>query len=268
MNTSTTTRRTTRKRQASRYTPEQIAAFRAADKELTARADAVLSDPTSAYLGDYMTRALTGQISSRIMNYSLRNQMLLATQADERGIILRDVDTRKGWSRRGRAVRREELARPLRIVAYYGADDSTTETTAAADETDQDASPPYRTVARYEISQTEQDPTADPRTGHDSPCAHCAAAPGEECGPACTCPPCIAAMHTPGEQMSVSLIGQLEAAGYRVHIQPGEAPTTRVDHGSKTVHLGDDCEQPEGLTTLAAAVATAATKTITKPQES
>jgi hypothetical protein len=58
--------------------------------------------------------AISGSVSPKILPYSLHNKILLAAQAEDRGITLRDVDTFHGWKHRGRQVCKGK--RGLRIV--------------------------------------------------------------------------------------------------------------------------------------------------------
>ncbi|MBL1080263.1 hypothetical protein JK358_38295 [Nocardia sp. 2] len=82
-----------------RYTPEEIAQWRAEEQARAAHVDALLSDPD----------AVSGLVSSavrircaRFLGYSLRNQALILRQAEERGFPVTEVDTASGWRARGR----------------------------------------------------------------------------------------------------------------------------------------------------------------------
>uniref|UniRef100_UPI003F49B120 ArdC family protein n=1 Tax=Amycolatopsis sp. CA-290885 TaxID=3239925 RepID=UPI003F49B120 len=88
----------------------------AADGGIRERAAELLADPERAVA---MVRQLIEANSSpRVLRYSLRNQAMLSSQAEERGMSLIDVDTFKGWLNRGRVVRRGEHG--LRIVRPRG----------------------------------------------------------------------------------------------------------------------------------------------------
>jgi hypothetical protein len=115
--TRTATRKPTRKRQ---YSDAERAERARLDTELLDRANGRLAgDPD--FIRDFVASAVDG-MSARILSYSLRNQALLADQANERGITLRDVDTFRGWRNRGRGVRKGEHG--LRIIAPVGLDDA------------------------------------------------------------------------------------------------------------------------------------------------
>src|SRR5262245_15375683 len=97
------------------YTPEQRAERDAKDAELREQARELLADPDAV-------AAMVAQViqtrSRRVASYSIRNMALLFKQAEERGAVLTDVDTYKGWRARGRGVRQGETG--YRIVRPVG----------------------------------------------------------------------------------------------------------------------------------------------------
>lgn len=143
-----------------RYTQEERAERNAADRALCAAARDLLVDP------DAVT-SLVGQLttesrSPKVLSYSLRNQALLATQAEARGIALTDVDTFRGWIERGRCVRRGEKG--LRIVVPKGTEsggDAETEQTSTNQEEqteeggDEETRTRFRMTPVFDISQTD-----------------------------------------------------------------------------------------------------------------
>lgn len=230
-----TRKKTTTKRRTRRpATPEQRKAARQRDAELRQLADAALADPR---IGARVLELLN--CSPRILGYSLRNQALLMEQAAAKGIELRDVDTFKGWKRRGRGVREGETG--LRLVAYVGEDDG--EDQAATDdpeawdqrpdatEDDENAHPRFRTFAVFDISQTEGVETIH--------VAH------EQDGKGAV------------ELLMESLTKQAEKAGYRVHhcTEHEMSDVVEVDHADKRVCLAEETPGRELLAELAAAVA-------------
>lgn len=155
------------------YTPEEREARRIADKALRESAQTLLDDPARLTdMNDYMA----SRVAPRIAGYSLRNQALLYTQAEARGITVTDVDSVQGWRRQGRRV--ITGSRGLRIVAPKGRmdpeqappDDSTDAAPAAA--TDRDVELRFRMVAVFDISQTvdmSDVPEPEPGAGDVAP---------------------------------------------------------------------------------------------------
>ncbi|MEV6967562.1 hypothetical protein AB0M47_20905 [Hamadaea sp. NPDC051192] len=245
MPTRTSTRRKTTKgtgRRASRYTPEQIEQFKAADAALTARADDALADPAGRMVTAVITRTLAGGLSARILGYSLRNQALLMTQAEDLGIELSDVDTGKGWRARGRAV---VDRRPMRIVRPKGRDARPEDQAADAEPVEQDgdgdqAGPVrFRMMTVYDVSQTEGPDDVDPAEvmpileSPDGPCPQCGDA---ECDPhdfACNPLPL-----TPAESLAQSLRVQLTRAGWTFTHEPDAQAS--ADHDTRVIHMGND----------------------------
>lgn len=146
---------TTKKTSRTRYTPGQRAARAEADKALRNRAADLLADQDAVTA--ILTHLVTVSRSPKILGYSLRNQAMLIAQASDRGIVLTDVDTFRGWVERGRCVRRGE--RGLRIVAPRGIDDgedADAESNSAEEEEEEvEGRPVFRMVAVFDISQTD-----------------------------------------------------------------------------------------------------------------
>lgn len=267
------TRRSTSRRRG--YSPEQRAE--------AARRDAALLDGAAQTLAtdrdsvaDFTRRAVGG-MSPRILGYSLRNQVLLMTQAAARGIDLRDVDTFRGWQRRGRSVRRGEHG--LRIIRPVGVDDTNDEPTDGGDPdhgaTDDEGRAPrvrFRMTTVFDVSQTD---TASPAADRDTDageCEWCHAPAGEPCESRCACTTCAPPAPTdsdtaPGEVVWNNLYGQITGTGYRFdwpatpdHLH---GATVRVDHTTRTVHvaLTVTAADPTGLGELAAALADVLTHT-------
>jgi N-terminal domain of anti-restriction factor ArdC len=247
-----------------KYTDEQRAERARLDGELLDRAARTLAGDAQV-IGDFVRQAVTG-MSPRILGYSLRNQMLLMEQADDRGIRLTDVDTFKGWLSRGRCVRRGEQG--LRIIRPVG---STDEDAQAKDEPSTGAEHHhpeneearaervlFRMMVVFELSQTDGVEGDDPQA-HD--CPACGAEPGEPCGPGCICPGCTsedAEIVDAAELLWNNLYEQITRAGYRFD-WPAEVPggRVRVDHDARAVHvaMSATADDPDALADLTVAVA-------------
>jgi hypothetical protein len=135
------------------YTPAEIEMFRQRDNALTEKVNTTLAD--DAAMLDI--QAQLDKTASTVRRLSRRNEVLLLTQATDRGIALRDIDTYCGWVARGRTVRRGTTS--LRIVAprRSASDEATTEQDSPL--------PRYRMVPVFDISQTEDpDDTTDDGT--------------------------------------------------------------------------------------------------------
>lgn len=218
-------KRTTRR---SQYSVEQIAAAKERDARLSEMAEAAMADPQ---VGARVAALAGAGVSMRILSYSLRNQMLLMAQADERGMQLRDVDTLRGWRERGRAVLKG--SKGLRIVRPVGTEQAADAEPGEAivcpsDDGDagEDADsrrPRFRMSSVFELSQTEG--VEDDEAG----------APEQ--------------VEDPAAVLAGTLTVQAQRAGYTVSW--GEA--TEVDHDARTLTAGEDLDE------LAAAVATIAT---------
>ena len=263
--------RHTGNRRTRRYSEQQRAARATADAALFAQSTADLADPEVI---ERRIRAAMSGTSPRILSYSLRNQMLLYAQAEQRGISLRDVDTFRGWRQRGRAVRRGEQG--LRIVRPVGLDNDD-EPQTDLDEPDrsadreQDETPRvrFRYMAVFDISQTDEvatdtDSTADTEADTEAACPACGAEPGNPCLDGCDCAGCTGQLdHDAQDPADVAwnrLQEQITLAGY-AFCWPAK-PTdlhglkVRLDHDTKAVHVamfataGDN----EAITALAVAL--------------
>ncbi|CAM3410700.1 ArdC family protein [Kibdelosporangium persicum] len=148
------------------YTPEQRAERDAADGAIRDKAAELLANPDA--MAAMVARLMT-TTSPKLLRYSMRNNAMLARQADDRGMTLTDVDSYRGWQERGRAVRKGE--RGLRIVAPKG--------TEPSDQAEQDKVNPshdnhagqneneetrvrFRMVSVFDISQTDGIEDAEP----------------------------------------------------------------------------------------------------------
>lgn len=194
-----------------------------ADQALRAEVAELLSDPDAVV-------ALIEQLaatckSPKILGYSLRNQAMLMLQAQARGMRLRDVDTYKGWRRRGLGVKRGEQG--LRIVRPRGTENTSDDgendgdqpshtdsaATAAADQVEGSEPQPGRTrfrmAAVFEINQTQ--PLED----------------AEEIGGAHVVP-------NPAAVLAETLTGQLERAGFEL-VTDADCGTAEIDDSEAVV---------------------------------
>ncbi len=259
-------------RRTSRYTDEQRAERARQDGELLDRAARTLAGDAQV-IGDFVRQAVGG-MSSRILGYSLRNQMLLMDQAADRGMRLTDVDTFRGWLGRGRCVRRGEqglrIIRPVGTIGEdaKGNDDPEAPDHQAENEEARAGRVLFRMMVVFDLSQTDVAEGADPAARD---CPACNAEAGEPCSPGCTCPGCTgdltaedAEADTPGELLWNNLYEQITRAGYRFD-WPAEVPgaRVRVDHDARTVHVAmhATADDPDALADLAAAVAQILTRT-------
>ncbi|THV35717.1 ArdC family protein [Glycomyces buryatensis] len=142
------------------YTEEEKAAFKERDRELAEAADAALAAPGAG------ARATEVALRSpKLAAYSLRNHMMLALQAEQAGIELRDVDTGRGWKERGRTPRKGSKA-VMRIVYPI------TPKSGEADTSEDGETPKtrFRTKAVFEIDQTDESETftSDPKVAPES----------------------------------------------------------------------------------------------------
>jgi hypothetical protein len=253
-----------RGRRPGRYSEQQRAARAAADARLFDQSTADLADPE--LIEQRMLAALSG-MSPRILGYSLRNQMLLLGQAEERGMSLRDVDTFNGWRQRGRQVRRGEQG--FRLVRPVGLDQEDTDTQPDHDEpdrssdTDHEQAPRvrFRFMAVFDISQTDEVVTDDDA---ETPCAACGAAPGTPCLDGCGCPGCTGQLdpdeHEPADVAWNRLQEQIVQAGYAFSwpARPADLDglKVRLDHDTRAVHVAmlATAGDPEAITALAVAL--------------
>lgn len=238
------TRTSTKRRTRRPVSAEARAAARQRDAELAQRAAEALADPK---IGDHALALLN--CSGRILSYSLRNQTLLMDQAAERGLVLRDVDTFRGWQERGRCVRKGETG--LRIVAPVGRkddDQADTDDVQDAGEVNSDGEedsgrPLFRTRVVFDISQTDG---VDDVAGGEPAAAPDAAA-----------------------LLLESLTTQTEKAGYTVRVTDtaptGSAPVT-VDHDARQITRHADAGGRELVAAMAAAVAEILTRAKPAPK--
>jgi len=245
---------TTRRPRRSRYSEAEQAERAAHDAHVSAVADQVLTDPAAVA---QLIRQLGGSCTSpRVLRYSLRNQILVHTQARDRGIALVDVDSVRGWRQRGRGVRRGE--RGLRIVAPMGTDAAAdTPEGAEAQPADPVAEstgrPLFRMVSVFDISQTDgADNAADNAAGN-------AGGPEELTGHAATTADVGAAAQLPGDIHHTALTEEITRREYRIvwSVRDPADPVTpldvRVDHTARIVDLphelllGPDTDRAAGL---------------------
>ncbi|WP_344890345.1 ArdC family protein [Actinomadura meridiana] len=147
------------------------------DTELHASATALLDDVEAS------TRlaALLGHAPT-LMRFSIRNQLLLQTQADEAGIALSDVATYKQWRQVGRQVRKGEtgmwIIRPSSRKSEAKDGDASTGRDEQAEDAgrNEETGKPvgFRGMVVFDISQTDDvfddadQVTVDPETGERS----------------------------------------------------------------------------------------------------
>ncbi|MFK0250179.1 ArdC-like ssDNA-binding domain-containing protein [Amycolatopsis azurea] len=211
-----------------RYTDAQRAERAAADHELSEQASAILADP-------HALLKVVGQLASirspRIHRFSLRNQVLLLKQAEERGVILVDVDTFKGWSNRGRMVRRGEVSYRVTVPkgreqtgeASEGAEfDEPAEQGSEGEGDGEEARTRFRMAPFFDISQT--DGVDEEQPGYDAE-----------------------SIENVTGVLHASLVDQLERFGYS--ITTGDVPGAVVTADPPTVTV------PEGLAVEDLAVA-------------
>jgi len=228
------------------------------ERETRRKGRGALNDP--GHVARHAHRAATSPTTS-LARFSLRNQMLLSAQADEKGIGLSDVDTYRGWARRGRKPARPGdyllVTVPRRNARQAAEDHDET----GEDEDDQPRG--YYMSKRWDLAQTvplsADDLAADPDRGA---CPGCAARAGQPCQPGCTCFACSAPApdQTPAEVLWNSLQHDITKAGYRF-VWPGDprflaGAAARVDHNAKAVHVDlSAAGNPDSLATLAVATA-------------
>lgn len=267
----------------SRWSDEQIKEWRRRDEEIDARSTTYLED--AERVREFMRHAASGQVSTRILSYSERNQMLLFEQAAALGFTLTDVDTAKGWRSRRRRVKPEWYGQGLRLVApkkrKKDADPTATapeddhdderddepdedqadEPTAEADGSEgKPAKTRFRTVAVFDIAQTEALPAEE--TKED--CELCGAQAGQPCTGHCACSACVDHIDADDAPDVIwnNLLQQITDAGYRYDWPALDADLhgaawVRVDHDATTVYaaFGATADRPEAIGDLAAALA-------------
>lgn len=194
--------------------------------------------------------------------FSLRNQMILSAQAEEKGLFLSDVDTYRGWERRGRKPAR--AGDYLLVTVPRGYQRKTADDQDDATNDDENEPPrAYFMGKRWDISQTvpltDDDLAANPDRGA---CNGCPARAGQPCQPGCTCFACAdpAPQQTPAEVLWNTLQNDITQSGYRF-VWPGDpailrGAAARVDHDAQTVHVSlSAAADPDGLATLAVVTA-------------
>lgn len=196
-----------------KYTPEEIAEFKAADEALYDESETVLDDCDA--LSDIIARTLaTG--SPRFLSYSLRNLTLIFAQAAARGIEITDIDTKTGWRERGRrpdqfglrilAPRRDKKSQ---AASTEGSNQAAEAGTTAASEKPRRR---FLMVSVFDISQT---------------------VPIEDS----TQTPTPAPAQNPSALLWENLTGQAERIGYTVVCLP-EPDTHGVDADTTTITVG------------------------------
>lgn len=274
--TSTSRRKSTGRR--GRWTPEQIAEWRRRDAEIMDNSTGCLEDADK--VRRFAQDAAAGRVSARILSYSLRNQVLLAHQAEELGFALTDVKSAKEWRQHGRRVKPEWYGRNLRLVAPKRKKDADPEPTREAKDTDIDADEAdeqdtddagnqeaekktpktkFRTVAVFDIAQTEPIPAEE-----SNECPLCLAEAGQPCNPGCRCGACVdyEPVSDAPDTMWNKLLEQIEKKEY-IYDWPSTAanlngaPRVHVDHDARTVYASLDAtaDAPDAVADLAAALA-------------
>jgi hypothetical protein len=245
---------TTRRRRPTRNEAEREQ-YRDEITALIAAANAEMDNPASPILARLATD--DPAIGPRVRGYSVRNQVLLVQQAEERGLSLRDVATYRQWRELGRAVRRGE--RGLRIVGYTGADDAPE--TAEATPADSGSEPRnrFRMMAVFSVDQladeNEPQPEPEPGPGVDWPDSlyedEPAAAPAAPAQRPPTQPTPASGEGTPAQRLRAGLLARVQAAGFELADDPEQAAPVHVDHAARTVRLRP-CDDPATLRALAA----------------
>jgi len=223
------------------YRQETAALIEAANREM--------EDPNSPILA--RLASADPEIGTRVRGYSLRNQVLLVQQAEERGLSLRQVATYREWRDLGRAVRQGE--RGLRIVGYRGAEDAAE--TAEGGPADSGSEPRnrFRMMAVFPIDQTtgadQENPGEPDNVDPDT------AGPVDQPAPDATL--------TPAQRVSARLIAQVCRAGFEVADDPDQAVPVHIDHATRTVRLRPGDPDADTLRALSAVVAALASSPAT-----
>jgi N-terminal domain of anti-restriction factor ArdC len=208
------------------YCPQQREAREQADRALRKQAGALLADPDA--VAAMVTRLVTVSRSPKVLRYSLRNQALLVSQAEQRGISLTDVDSFAGWKNRGRCVRKGEHG--LRIVAPKGTDTSEdakqeeVTNTKDTNESSEELRMRFRMMTVFDVSQTD---------GIDD---------AETVGQAAEVP-------NPAAVLRDALTDQLQRRGYTIVVAETATGGTETEHD--TVRLPVGAELPELARTVA-----------------
>jgi N-terminal domain of anti-restriction factor ArdC len=210
------------------YSPQQREAREQADRVLREQACALLADPDA--VAAMVTQLVTVSRSPKVLRYSLRNQALLVSQAEQRGMTLTDVDSYRGWCNRGRCVREGE--RGLRIVAPKGTetneDTDPDEVISTKDENQsgEELRVRFRMESRFDISQTD---------GIDD---------AEIVGQA-------AEVSNPAAVLRDALTEQLQRRGYTIIVAETATGGAEIDQYNRIVRLPAAAELPELARTVA-----------------
>lgn len=231
------------KKKASHASKARREAARVRDAELSVTAIAMLESP---HIGERIAHLVT---TPRLLTYSLRNQALLLGQADERGMTLTDVDTYRGWQRRGRHVRPGEhglkIVRPARPR-----EPAADHTDSTGDQAEPDTDISFRTMTVFDRTQTDEleHPHADEHNSHEARNGPAAQSETEADTEATAIPEAV---------LLESLREQAERAGYLSvilpanHTRPGSVD---VDHQGRTIIVSNDGDT-QTLAQFASAVA-------------
>lgn len=207
------------------YCPQQQEARDQADRALRKQAGALLADPDA--VAAMVAQLVTVSRSPKVLRYSLRNQALLISQAEQRGMNLTDVDSFAGWKNRGRCVRKGEHG--LRLVAPKGTDtseDTKQEEVISANENEssEELRMRFRMMTVFDVSQTD---------GIDD---------AEIVGQAAEVP-------NPATVLRDALTDQLQRRGYTIVVAETASGGAEIEHG--TVRLPAGAELPELACTVA-----------------
>ncbi|MFJ2087488.1 ArdC-like ssDNA-binding domain-containing protein [Micromonospora chokoriensis] len=271
----TTPRKSAARKTSSRrqYSEAERAAYRERDKAISARSTEILERTDAVRM--FAEYAATGGVSTRILNYSLRNQMLLHEQAAEQGFALTDVATSKEWRARGRhplvgttGLRlikprgngKKDSANADERDAGQEPDDASNVDDGSAADGDGTAKAPLKpkfcTIAVFDIAQTGVIPLEE-----RSACPTCPAQKGEPCHAECRCPICVPSAPTPDPVAALwaKLSEQLTEYGYALEA-PAATPDghrVRVDHDARTITAAPEITagNPAAVADLAAALA-------------
>ena len=260
---------TTKNKAISRAGKARRSAARARDAELAATALAMLEDPD---IGERIAALVS---TPRLLTYSLRNQALLLGQADERGMVVTDVDTYRGWQRRGRHVRAGEhglkIVRPVRRSGEPTNTDTINTDTGSEREGGTDIG--FRTMTVFDLSQTDASEGPEDTDVEHTEVPERDAAAGTRsqaltvvgtststgAGIAVECEQGL--LLGPEEVLLDSLRDQAERAGYLTIVlpaNPGGAGSVSVDHHGQTISVyydGDRATLSEFAGTLASIIA-------------
>jgi hypothetical protein len=211
------------------YCPQQREERAQADHALCKKAGELLADPDA--VAAMVTQLVTDSCSPKMLRYSIRNQALLISQADQRGMSLTDVDSFAGWKNRGRRVRKGEHG--LRIVAPTGTktgkDAEQDENISATDShksDDKQLPVRFHMAAVFDISQTEAIDDTEAVSQAEA----------EE-------------VPNPAALLRDALSDQLQRRGYTIVVGETATGGTEIEHD--TVRLPAGAELPELARTVA-----------------